>query len=97
MKHYCDKEFLTQVIPPSLYDLCLILLCKHAQHIETLEGIPDLTKDKIWNASCASCKMTPQNLGLLMTGSQTQICVPDCSLIPEEDRTKIIAESQLLI
>ena len=42
-----DKEFVTQVIPPSLYDLCLSLLCKHAQHIETLEGIPDLTKDRI--------------------------------------------------
>lgn len=86
-----EKDFGTKVIPPSLYDLCLNLLCKHVEHIETLEGIPDSAKDRICSAFCALRKMTPRTLGLFVTGSPTQICVPDCSLIPEEDLTKLIA------
>lgn len=87
-----DKDFVTQVIPPSLYDLCLSLLCKHVEHIETLEGIPDSAKERICSAFCALRKMTPRTSGLFITGSPTQICIPDCSLIPEEDLTKLIAE-----
>lgn len=87
-----DKDFVTQVIPPSLYDLCLNLLCKHVEHIETLEGIPDSAKNRICSSFCALRKMTPRTLGLFITGSPTQIWIPDCSLIPEEDLTKLIAE-----
>lgn len=87
-----DKDFVTQVIPPLLYDLCLHLLCKHVEHIETLEGIPDSAKNRICNSFCALRKLTPRTLGLFITGSPTQICIPDCSLIPEEDLTKLIAE-----
>ncbi|KAH9321108.1 hypothetical protein KI387_015747, partial [Taxus chinensis] len=87
-----EKDFSIQTVPPPLDELCLNVLCKHVEFIESLEGIPDTTKNKICRAFCASRMVTSQILRLFITGSQTEICVPDCSLVSEADLTELMAQ-----
>ncbi|XP_057841004.2 uncharacterized protein LOC131050759 [Cryptomeria japonica] len=87
-----DKDFKTHTLPTPLEELCLGVLCKHVEFIESLEGIPDATKNKICHAFCASRKVTAQVLRLFITGSQTEICVPDCSLVSEAELNELMAQ-----
>lgn len=87
-----DKDFKTHTLPPPLEELCLGVLCKHVEFIESLEGIPDATKKKICRAFCASRKVTAQVLRLFITGSQTEISVPDCSLVSEIELNELMAQ-----
>ncbi|XP_010917190.1 uncharacterized protein [Elaeis guineensis] len=70
---------------PLLKDLCLKVLSDNAEEIESLEGIPDVIKHKLILMLCNSRKMSARILGLLMSGTPTEIHLSDCSWATEAE------------
>ncbi|XP_031106934.1 uncharacterized protein LOC116011672 [Ipomoea triloba] len=71
-------------IIPSLRDLCMHVLVKNADGITSLDCVPDVLRHKLCNLLCDSRKMNCQFLGLLTSGSPTEIRLTDCSWLTEE-------------
>ncbi|CAN8270410.1 unnamed protein product [Cochlearia groenlandica] len=69
---------------PSLQELSLRVLVKNADAITSLDYVPDAFKVKICQLLCDSRRMDVHVLDLLVRGSPTEICVPDCSWLTEE-------------
>ncbi|XP_020269957.1 DNA repair protein rhp7 isoform X1 [Asparagus officinalis] len=65
--------------PPSLHDLCMKVLCDNAEEVESLYGVPDAIKHRFVSHLCRSRKMGSRVLGLLVSGSPTEIHLSDCS------------------
>ncbi|KAG1334288.1 putative DNA repair protein rhp7 [Cocos nucifera] len=81
-----DKKCKTMGGPiPLLKDLCLKVLSDNAEEIESLEGIPDVIKHKLILMLCSSRKMSARILGLLMSGTPTEIHLSDCSWATEAE------------
>ncbi|XXG41788.1 hypothetical protein AAC387_Pa01g2184 [Persea americana] len=74
---------------PSLYDICFSVLCKNAEAITSLDGIPDAQRSQLSHRLCDSRKMNHQILSLIVSGSPSQICIKDCSCITEEQFQEI--------
>ncbi|XP_008786637.3 uncharacterized protein LOC103704910 [Phoenix dactylifera] len=70
---------------PLLKDLCLKVLSDNAEEIESLEGIPDVIKHKLVLMLCRSRKMSSRILGLLISGTPTEIHLSDCSWATEAE------------
>eukprot|EP00268_Persea_americana_P059793 TRINITY_DN7385_c0_g1_i3.p1 TRINITY_DN7385_c0_g1~~TRINITY_DN7385_c0_g1_i3.p1 ORF type:complete len:866 (-),score=165.64 TRINITY_DN7385_c0_g1_i3:118-2715(-) len=79
----CESRSLDRCAP-SLEDICLNILSKHAEAIASLEGVPDYLRSKLSHLLCDSRKMDHRLLGLMVSGSPTEICLKDCSWITEE-------------
>lgn len=71
-------------IVPSLRDLCMAILVKNADGITSLDCIPDVLRHKLCHLLCDSRKMNCHFLGLLTSGSPTEIRLRDCSWLTEE-------------
>ncbi|XP_058078242.1 uncharacterized protein LOC131226651 [Magnolia sinica] len=77
-------------VAPLLQDLCFNLLCKNAEAITSLQGIPDSLKCKLSRWLCDSRKMTCHVLGLIVSGSPSEICLRDCSWVTEDQLKEIL-------
>ncbi|VVA99075.1 unnamed protein product [Arabis nemorensis] len=73
---------------PSLQELSLRILVKNADAINSLDYIPDALRIKICQLLCDSRRMDVHILDLLARGSPTEIRVPDCSWLTEEQFTE---------
>ncbi|KAG7583548.1 Leucine-rich repeat cysteine-containing subtype [Arabidopsis suecica] len=73
---------------PSLQDLSLRILVKNADAITSLDYVPDTLRVKLCQLLCDSRRMNVHFLDLLVQGSPTEICVPDCSWLTEEQFTE---------
>lgn len=81
-----DKKCKTMGGPiPLLKDMCLRVLLDNADEIESLEGIPDVIKHRLILMLCRSRKMSARILGLLMSGTPTEIHLSDCSWATEAE------------
>lgn len=74
---------------PSLHDICFSVLCKNAEAIASLDGVPDALRSKLSCLLCDSRKMSHQILHLIVSGSPSEICIKDCSCITEEQFQEI--------
>ncbi|XP_060208591.1 uncharacterized protein LOC132635987 isoform X1 [Lycium barbarum] len=77
-----NKEF-PRVIP-SLLDLSLKALAENAEAIVSLQGVPDILRQRLTELLCNSRKMSSHMLDLLVQGSPTQIRIKDCSWLTEK-------------
>ncbi|XP_010412894.1 PREDICTED: uncharacterized protein LOC104699259 [Camelina sativa] len=78
---------------PSLQELSLQILVKNADAINadaivSLDYVPDALRVKLCQSLCDSRRMDVHFLDLLVRGSPTEICVPDCSWLTEEQFTE---------
>ncbi|EOA29918.1 hypothetical protein CARUB_v10013011mg [Capsella rubella] len=73
---------------PSLQELSLQILVKNADAITSLDYVPDALRVKLCQLLCDSRRMDVHFLDLLVRGSPTEICVPDCSWLTEEQFTE---------
>lgn len=73
---------------PSLQELSLRILVKNADAISSLDYVPDALRVKLCQLLCDSRRMDVHILDLLVRGSPTGICVPDCSWLTEEQFTE---------
>lgn len=73
---------------PSLQQLSMRVLVKNADAITSLDYVPDALRVKLCQLLCDSRRMDVHFLGLLVRGSPTGICVPDCSWLTEEQFTE---------
>ncbi|XP_010488791.1 PREDICTED: uncharacterized protein LOC104766576 [Camelina sativa] len=73
---------------PSLQELSLQILVKNADAIVSLDYVPDALRVKLCQSLCDSRRMDVHFLDLLVRGSPTEICVPDCSWLTEEQFTE---------
>nr|BAD43070.1 hypothetical protein [Arabidopsis thaliana]BAD95072.1 hypothetical protein [Arabidopsis thaliana] len=73
---------------PSLQELSLRVLVKNADAITSLDYVPDTLRVKLCQLLCDSRRMDLHFLDLLVQGSPTEICVPDCSWLTEEEFTE---------
>lgn len=73
---------------PSLQELSLRILVKNADAITSLDYVPDTLRVKLCQLLCDSRRMDVHFLDLLVQGSPTEICVPDCSWLTEEQFTE---------
>ncbi|KAG7640618.1 Leucine-rich repeat cysteine-containing subtype [Arabidopsis suecica] len=73
---------------PSLQELSLRVLVKNADAITSLDYVPDTLRVKLCQLLCDSRRMDVHFLDLLVQGSPTEICVPDCSWLTEEEFTE---------
>lgn len=74
---------------PSLLDQCTKMLAKNASAIVSLECVPDSLKHQLSQLVCDSRKMDVHFMGLLISGSPTEIRVRNCSWMTEEQLTNI--------
>uniref|UniRef100_A0A1J3CED2 F-box/LRR-repeat protein 13 n=1 Tax=Noccaea caerulescens TaxID=107243 RepID=A0A1J3CED2_NOCCA len=77
----------TPLRAPSLQELSLRVLVKNADAITSLDYVPDALRVKLCQLLCESRRMDVHFLDLLVRGSPTEICVPDCSWLTEEQFT----------
>lgn len=73
---------------PSLQQLSMRVLVKNADAITSLDYVPDALRVKLCQLLCDSRRMDVHFLDLLVRGSPTGICVPDCSWLTEEQFTE---------
>lgn len=73
---------------PSLKELSLRILVKNADAITSLDYVPDALRVKLCQLLCDSRRMDIHFFDLLVRGSPTEICVPDCSWLTEEQFTE---------
>ncbi|KAG2307135.1 hypothetical protein Bca52824_026883 [Brassica carinata] len=73
---------------PSLQELSMRVLVKNADAITSLDYVPDALRVKLCQLLCDSRRMDVHFLDLLVRGSPTGICVPDCSWLTEEQFTQ---------
>ncbi|KAF8100764.1 hypothetical protein N665_0218s0102 [Sinapis alba] len=73
---------------PSLQELSMRVLVKNADAITSLDYVPDALRVKLCQLLCDSRRMDVHFLDLLVRGSPTGICVPDCSWLTEEQFTE---------
>ncbi|KAG7578863.1 Leucine-rich repeat cysteine-containing subtype [Arabidopsis thaliana x Arabidopsis arenosa] len=73
---------------PSLQELSLRILVKNADAITSLDYVPDTLRVKLCQLLCDSRRIDVHFLDLLVQGSPTEICVPDCSWLTEEQFTE---------
>ncbi|KAL1213240.1 F-box protein SKP2A [Cardamine amara subsp. amara] len=73
---------------PSLKELSLRVLVKNADAITSLDYIPDALRIKLCQLLCDSRRMNVHVFDLLVRGSPTEIRVPDCSWLTEEEFTE---------
>ncbi|KAF3489063.1 hypothetical protein F2Q69_00053033, partial [Brassica cretica] len=73
---------------PSLQELSMRVLVKNADAITSLDYVPDSLRAKLCQLLCDSRRMDVHFLDLLVRGSPTGICVPDCSWLTEEQFTE---------
>ncbi|CAG7901098.1 unnamed protein product [Brassica rapa] len=73
---------------PSLQELSMRVLVKNADAITSLDYVPDSLRVKLCQLLCDSRRMDVHFLDLLVRGSPTGICVPDCSWLTEEQFTE---------
>lgn len=78
---------------PSLQELSLRVLVKNADAITSLDYVPDALRVKLSQLLCESRRMDVHFLDLLVRGSPTEICVPDCSWLTEEQFTECFKNS----
>ncbi|XP_019191582.1 PREDICTED: uncharacterized protein LOC109186126 [Ipomoea nil] len=71
-------------VVPLLRDLCMHALVKNADGVTSLDCIPDVLKHELCHLLCDSRKMNCHFLGLLTSGSPTEIRLTDCSWLTEE-------------
>ncbi|ESQ37023.1 hypothetical protein EUTSA_v10002406mg [Eutrema salsugineum] len=79
------------VVPPtapSLQELSLRILVKNADAITSLDYVPDALRVKLCQLLCDSRRMDVHFLNLLVRGTPTEISVPDCSWLTEEEFTE---------
>lgn len=74
---------------PSLLDLSMSVLAKHAAAMVSLEHVPDTLRHKLSRLLCDSRTMHAHFLELLARGSPTEIRVKDCTCLTEEEFTKV--------
>ncbi|KAI3924608.1 hypothetical protein MKW92_042655, partial [Papaver armeniacum] len=77
-------------VTPELEDMSINLLAKHVEAVSSLRGVPDVLRNKLSNVLCDSRRMDPHSMELLTSGSPTEIRVKDCSLLTEEQFSKIM-------
>lgn len=73
---------------PSLQELSMRVLVKNADAITSLDYVPDSLRVQLCQLLCDSRRMDVHFLDLLVRGSPTGICVPDCSWLTEEQFTE---------
>ncbi|XP_024535026.1 uncharacterized protein LOC112347808 [Selaginella moellendorffii] len=81
--------------PPSLFSMCIELLCQKIDHVESLEGVPEALKCCITSKLYELGKITPKAAQIIMAGPLSQILLPDCSKIPEKEFTELMENSSL--
>ncbi|KAJ0265412.1 hypothetical protein HA466_0017040 [Hirschfeldia incana] len=79
--------------PPSLQELSMRVLVNNADAITSLDYVPDPLRVKLCQLLCDSRRMDLHFLHLLVRGSPTGICVPDCSWLTEEQFTQCFNNS----
>ncbi|KAK4265602.1 hypothetical protein QN277_026631 [Acacia crassicarpa] len=84
-----QEQICARVSAPSLQELCLNSLAKHADAIVSLENVPDALKHRLSQLVCDSRKMNSTFLELLLTGSPTEVRLSDCSWMTEEQFVKV--------
>ncbi|KAK9099502.1 hypothetical protein Syun_026547 [Stephania yunnanensis] len=77
-------------LAPSLLDLSVSALAKYAESISSLEGIPDILKNRLSYLLCKSRRMDDHFMELLVGGLPTEVRLKDCSWMTEEQMTKIL-------
>ncbi|KAI9123323.1 hypothetical protein K1719_006212 [Acacia pycnantha] len=85
-----QEQICAGVSAPSLQELCLNSLAKHADAIVSLENVPDALKHRLCQLVCDSRKMNSTFLELLLTGSPTEVRLSDCSWMTEEQFVKVL-------
>ncbi|KAK9275133.1 hypothetical protein L1049_022392 [Liquidambar formosana] len=78
----------TKPLLPSLQELCMKILVKHADAICSLENVPDAMRHRLSQLLCDSRRMNNHFFDLLVCGSPTEIRVRDSSWLTEEQFTK---------
>ncbi|KAK9131376.1 hypothetical protein Sjap_011863 [Stephania japonica] len=77
-------------LAPSLLDLSVSALAKYAESISSLEGIPDILRNRLSYLLCKSRRMDDHFMELLVRGLPTEVRLKDCSWMTEEQLTKIL-------
>ncbi|KAK9101512.1 hypothetical protein Scep_024942 [Stephania cephalantha] len=77
-------------LAPSLLDLSVSALAKYAESISSLEGIPDILRNRLCYLLCKSRRMDDHFMELLVSGLPTEVRLKDCSWMTEEQMTKIL-------
>ncbi|CAH2036026.1 unnamed protein product [Thlaspi arvense] len=75
-------------VPPSLQELSLRVLVKNADAITSLDYVPDSLRIKLSQLLSDSRRLDVHFLHLLLHGSPTEVRVPDCSWLTEEQFTE---------
>ncbi|KAL3687512.1 hypothetical protein R1sor_013821 [Riccia sorocarpa] len=78
-------DFTKNRVPASLHRICLDKLCGDIDHVVSLEGVPDEDKKLIIQGLCALRKITPATTKLCVSASPTEVVIPDCTCLTEED------------
>lgn len=84
-----DSKCSNPWVLPSLQEICLSVLLKHAEEITSLEGVPDILRSRLSHLLCDSRKMDYHMLGLIVGDSPLEICIKDCSWMTEEQFLQI--------
>ncbi|KAL2631438.1 hypothetical protein R1flu_016124 [Riccia fluitans] len=84
-------QFSKSKVPPSLQRMCLDLLCRNIDVVESLDGVPDDDKKLIIQGLCALRKITPVTTKICISASSTKVVIPDCTYLTEEDLIDILS------
>ncbi|KAL2945110.1 DNA repair protein rhp7 [Bienertia sinuspersici] len=68
---------------PTLQNMCLNILIDNVDAISSLNGVPDVLRNKLCRLLCDSRKMTPHFLDLLLEGPLFELRLADCSWLEE--------------
>ncbi|KAL9673110.1 hypothetical protein QQ045_029363 [Rhodiola kirilowii] len=64
---------------PSLSDLSFAYLAEYSEGLVSMENIPIEIRHKLCRAACDYGKMNFEFMKLIVAGSPSEVCVPDCS------------------
>lgn len=73
---------------PSLLDICMLSIVENVDAVTSLDYVPDVLRHRLSDMLCNSRKMDNHFLGLLVSGSPTEIHVRECSWVTEEIFTR---------
>eukprot|EP00899_Mesostigma_viride_P000759 jgi/Mesvir1/10684/Mv13775-RA.1 len=77
---------------PSLLDMCIELICKYLDAVESLEGLPEVALQRLTRAMCEKRLLTSHVLKLLAGPSMSELVWPDCTLLGEAELTAALSQ-----
>ena len=77
----------------TLRSLSLRLVADLIEYVESLWGLPDDVRNSLAGEVCRRRKMKPDVFKVFMQQTQTEVCIPDCSFVDEENMLPAVLEA----